>query len=61
MKISLAEFLSDPESFLELMIPGSRIEIDDHVVLIHPEDLRYLEKCAELVDSLPISIEDDEL
>lgn len=61
MKITIEQYEHDPRKYLDAVKPGIQIEISDLVILIHPQDLRYLEKCAELVDSLPISIEDDEL
>lgn len=61
MRISVELFLRNPDDYLEAIKPGHRIEIGDRAVLIHPEELRYLEKCVELVDALPIEIEDEEL
>ncbi len=61
MKITVEQYEHDLRKYLDTVKPGVQIEIGDLAVLIHPEDLRYLEKCAELVDSLPIVIEDKEL
>ena len=59
IKITVEQFVHDPEKYLDVIKPGQRIEIGDFVVLIHTEDFRYLKKCSELVDSLPVGIEHD--
>lgn len=55
--VTIEQFLSDIDGHLALIKPGDHIEIDKDYVLIHPRDFRFLVKCAELVDDLPVGIE----
>lgn len=41
------QFVADIDTYLDLVKSGSRVEIDKKAVLIHPKDLRFLDKCAE--------------
>lgn len=54
LKITVEEFLRNPNVHLDAMKPGDWIKIGDCALLIHPQDLRYLEKCAESVDAIEV-------
>ncbi len=56
-QVSLEKFLLAIDEHLDLVKPGDRVEIGEKFVLIHPKDLRLLDKCAEIVDDLPVGIE----
>lgn len=51
------QFLSNIDGHLELVRPGDRVEVGKKAVLIHPRDLHFLDQCAEIIDSMPISVE----
>jgi hypothetical protein len=51
------QFLQDIERYLDLVKPRDRVEIGKEVVLIHPKSLRFLDKCVDLIDDLPVGIE----
>lgn len=57
------QFLDNIDGHLDLVRPGDRVEIEKKAVLIHPDDLHFLDKCAEALDDLPVGteslIEDD--
>lgn len=57
IKITREEFHHNVDMYLNMVKPGVQIEIGEQGVLIHPKDLRFLDKCAELVDDLPVGIE----
>lgn len=44
------QFLDNIDGHLDLVRPGDRVEINKKAVLIHPDDLRFLDKCAETLD-----------
>lgn len=51
------EFVLNVAGYLDLVKSGDRVEIDKLAVLIRPKDLRFLDKCADTLDDLPIGIE----
>ena len=57
IKITVEQYEHDPKKYLDIVKPGVRIEIGDLAVLIHPRDLRYLEKCSEVIDSMPMCLD----
>lgn len=55
--VTREQFSDNIDGHLDLVRPGDRVEINKKAVLIHPDDLRFLDKCAEALDNLPVGIE----
>lgn len=55
--VTREQFSDNIDGHLDLVRPGDRVEINKKAVLIHPDDLRFLDKCAEALDNLPAGIE----